>query len=511
MKHGLLILLAALLIFSSAAARSNESAAKKEKSDTAQFLQKTVQSKAPEILDVSHSVWEYAELGYHEYKSAAKIISVLKSEGFQVEEQAGKIKTAFIARYGKGKPIIGLMAEYDALPNLGQAAGSAVKTPRSGNRDGHGCGHNTLGAGSVGAAIAVKEYLKAKGCSGTIILFGTPAEETGYGKAFMVKAGCFKGTDAVFAWHPSSRNSAVQYDNNAYYRIVFTFHGVSAHAAGAPDSGRSAVDACELMNVGTNYLREHVPTSVRIHYAWTNPGGSAPNIIYDEAQLNYFVRAPQITQCGEILKRVVKIAEGAALMTGTKMEYKVLGGLNSLMINSVMATVLSDALLEMGPPDFDEADNALARQFLPKVNGKTDKTWVKNRALSKGLSEEEFLARPLNREVVPYNKKAAPPRGFASTDDSDVSWIIPLARLNMITGVEGTSTHTWEWTAQAGSSIGDKGTLAAARTLARACTILFEKPSLIEAAKKELQKKTGGKYISPIPDGITPENPLITD
>ncbi|MDO5566680.1 MAG: amidohydrolase, partial [Planctomycetia bacterium] len=367
--------LCALYHVSGQAAESKDT--KKQKSETAVFLQKTVAAKAPQILDVSHAVWNYAELGHQEFKSAAKIVSVLRAEGFQVEEGAGNLKTAFIARYGKGKPVVGVMAEYDALPKLGQVSGVAKRTPRTDNENGHACGHNTLGAGAVGAAIAVKEYLKEKKCSGTIVLFGTPAEETGYGKAFMVKAGCFKGTDAVFAWHPSSSNSAVQINNNAYYRVVFTFHGVSAHAAGAPDAGRSAVDACELMNIGTNFLREHVPSSVRLHYAWTNPGGTAPNIIYDEAQLNYFVRAPQITQCQDILNRVVKIAQGAALMTETTMDYKVLGGLNSLKINSVMGEVLSDALMEMGPPEFDDADDALARKFLALAGGKDKEAWLK--------------------------------------------------------------------------------------------------------------------------------------
>ncbi|MDD3586062.1 MAG: amidohydrolase [Thermoguttaceae bacterium] len=476
---------------------------RKQKSPTAIFLQKTIGAKAPQILDVSHSVWDYAELGHKEFKSAAKIVSVLQAEGFQVEHGVGNLKTAFIARYGQGKPVVGVMAEYDALPKLGQVSGSAKRTPRSDNENGHGCGHNALGAGAVGAAMAVKEYLKEKKCSGTIVLFGTPAEETGYGKAFMVKAGCFKGTDAVFAWHPSTSNSAVQINNNAYYRVVFTFHGVSAHAAGAPDVGRSAVDACELMNVGANYLREHVPSSVRLHYAWTNPGGPAPNIIYDEAQLNYFVRAPQITQCQEILNRVIKIAQGAALMTETTMDYKVLGGLNSLMINSVMGEVLSNALMEMGPPEFDDTDDALAGQFLALAGGKDKDAWFQQQAQARGVSVEEFKAHPLSRKLSLYNKKAVEPRGFASTDDSDVSWILPLARLQMATSVVGTSSHTWEWTAQTATSIGDKGTLAAAATLARACTLLIENPTLIEQAKKELQKKTGGKYISPIPDGVT--------
>ena len=320
------------------------------------------ETKNERIADINHAVWSYAEGGYQEHKSAAKLIEVLRSEGFAVEERAGGIETAFIGSYGSGSPVIGILAEYDALPNLSQEAGNAERCPIEGQRFGHGCGHSALGAGAVGAALIVKEYLKETGLPGTVKLFGCPAEETGFGKAFMAKAHCFDGLDMCFSWHPADANTNFP-RAIANYAVRFDFKGRSSHASSAPEQGRSALDACELMNVGVNYLREHVPASTRMHYAYLDCGGDAPNVVQDHSSLLYYVRGPRLSQCTEVLERVKKIAQGAALMTETEVHIQVLGGLNDYIPNDTASRLLADAFLAYGGPDFGEEEYAIARKF----------------------------------------------------------------------------------------------------------------------------------------------------
>lgn len=483
---------------------SEQGTGKKDWKSEKEFVHETVAAKADQIIGINRYVWQCAELGYQEVKSSGKLIEVLEKEGFKIDRGIANIPTAFAARYGSGKPVLGILAEFDALPKLGQQAGVPVKTPVPGNSNGHGCGHSVLGAGAVGGALAVKEYLKKNPNKGTVILFGCPAEETGFGKAFMTKAGCFKGVDAVFSWHPGTDNSAWAGRTNAYLSVRFSFFGTSAHAAGGPDRGRSALDACELMNVGVNYLREHVRSHVRIHYAYLDAGGEAPNVVQDHTELLFFVRAPKIPECREVLNRVVRCAQGAALMTETKMEYKILGGLSGYIPTPTVAEVLSNALGTAGGPEYNKADYELARKFLNVLPQKQQEQIAKNGAKRHKITEKEFAARPLNTAVTLYNRNAQESFGFASTDDGDVSQVVPAARMSMTSMIPETPGHTWFLTAQAGTSIGDKGAMAAARVFALACIQFYYQPDLLKKAKSEHEKLTGGHYDSPIPDGVAP-------
>lgn len=472
--------------------------------DERQIIRAMAAEKEDMIAGINRAVWDYAEYGYQETKSAAKIQEVLRGEGFGVEAGIAGIPTAFVGRYGSGKPVIGILAEYDALPALSQKAGTAEPCPLEGERYGHGCGHSALGAGSVGAAILVKEYLKTHHMSGTVELYGCPAEETGFGKAFMVREHCFDHLDMAFSWHPMDINSSMSMRTIAYYKVRFDFKGKSSHAGAAPELGRSALDACELMNVGVNYLREHIISDARVHYAYLGCGGEAPNIVQDHASLLYFVRAPKLVQSGEILERIKKIARGAALMTETEVEIKVLGGISDSIPNPTASQILSDAFEEMGAPDFGEEEYVIARRFLAAMPDEQRRRVVANGAKQHGMTEEEFASRPLNTVIWPYTQEMRNRLMTGSSDVGDVSYRVPTAQLTAAAGIPGTGAHTWQMTAQVGSSIGDKASVAAARAIALACVNVYKEPSLVDTAKQELLDETGGAYLSPLPDDVCP-------
>ena len=463
-----------------------------------QFICDMVAEKADVIAGINQAVWDFAEFGYHEEKSAEKIKEVLRVEGFEVESGLAGIATSFVGRFGSGKPVIGILAE------LSQEAGVARPCPISGKEYGHGCGHSALGAGAVGAAIAVKEYLKKTGQPGTVELYGCPAEETGFGKTFMVKDHCFDHLDMAFCWHPMDGNMSMSVRTVAYYKVRFDFKGRTAHAGAAPHLGRSALDACELMNVGVNYLREHIISDARVHYAYLDCGGKAPNVVQERGSLLYFVRAPKLSQCSEILERIKKIAKGAALMTETEVEIKVLGGMSDNIPNPTASRLLSDAFLETGAPDFGEKEYAIAREFLAIMPEEQRARVIANGAKQNGISPEEFARRPLNTFILPYSDGMRSKVMTGSSDVGDVSYRVPTAQITAAVGVPETGAHTWQMTAQVGSSIGDKASLAVSRAIALACVKVYEDPSVIGQAKKELLEETGGVYISPIPDGIVP-------
>lgn len=466
-------------------------------------IKEFAKAKASVVSDMNQCLWDYAEFGYSEFKSAGKLTEVLENEGFTVEKGTAGIPTAFIGTYGEGRPYIGILAEYDSLPELSQEKGVAEKSPLPGRDYGHGCGHCALGAGAVGAALIVKEYLKETGATGTVKLIGCPAEETGFGKAFLAKAHIFDDLDMVFSWHPGDSNGCMAIKAVGYYKVKYMFKGITAHAGGAPELGRSALDACEIMNVGVNYLREHIISNARVHYAYLDVGGQAPNVVQDHAALLYFVRAPKLSQSAEIMERINNCARGAALMTGTEVSIKVLGGLCDLIPNRAAAQILSDAYVDMGGPEFDEADYEIARKFLAILPDDKKKQIISNGAKFNGISEEEFAERPLNTAVRPFDPAMMNVIMTGSTDVGDVSYIVPTAQLGAATAIPGTGAHTWQMTAQVGTSIGDKGALAAASAIALACARVYEDPSVCEEAKKELLAATGGEYTSPIPDDIT--------
>ena len=471
--------------------------------DVKQRIHEIAEEKRERIAEMNRAVWSYAEYGYQEVQSAAKLTEVLEAEGFQVERGIAGIPTAFVGTYGSGKPVIGILAEYDALPNLSQEAGEAERKPIEGKRYGHGCGHSALGAGAVGAALIVKEYLKETGVQGTVKIFGCPAEETGFGKCFMVREGCFEGLDLCFTWHPMDLNRCFT-RSSAYYKVRFDFKGKAAHAGRAPELGRSALDACELMNVGVNYLREHVVSNARIHYAYLDCGGDAPNVVQETASLLYFVRGPRLAVCEEILERVKKIAQGAALMTETNVNIKVLGGMSDFIPNPTASRLLSDAFVEQGAPDFGEEEFAIARKFLDAMTPEDREKAIQTGAKANGISPEEFEKRPLSTTVIPFSEKDRETLSTGSTDVGDVSYNVPTGQFRAAIGVPGITTHTWQFAGMTGTTVGDKASQAIARAIARACTKVYADPSLPEAAKKELLDETKGIYISPLPEGAVP-------
>ena len=478
--------------------------------DDLKLILQTAKDQAAAISRMNQQLWSYAEPGYKEFKSSKALADALAAEGFSVETGIAGIPTAFKAVYGSGRPVIGITAEFDALPGLSQEKGVPEKKEILGQRYGHGCGHCALGAGAFGAALLAGKWLKKSGVSGTVVLFGTPAEETGYGKTFMTRAHVFDDLDMLFTWHPGDSNMAMAGRLIGNICARFDFKGVSAHAAAAPEQGRSALDACELMNSGVNYLREHIIEQARVHYAYLDVGGKAPNVVQSHASLLYFVRAPKISQCREILSRVNDCAKGAALMTGTSVTMKIVGGLSDLIPNSVAQQILSDAFMATGAGDYDENDFATARKFLAILPEEKRKAVIKKGAALNGVSEEEFAEKPLMTKVIPFDKRYMNVSYPASTDVGDVSYIVPQAQLGAATCIPGTSMHTWEHTAMVGTGIGDKAAIAAARAIAYACTKVFRDPEVCRKAKEELLAETGGVYQCPIPDDVSPED-TITD
>ena len=472
--------------------------------DLKKDIKKITADISPVIEGILRDIWNYAEGGYREFRSSERLITVLRDEGFRVTTGIAGIPTAFVAEYGSGSPVIGITAEYDALPGMSQEAACPERKPIPDRDHGHGCGHCALSAGSVGGAIAAKRWLSETGREGTVKLFGTPAEESGFGKVFMAREGVFDGIDAVFTWHPGDVNSVSSFRMNANFKVRFDFRGVPAHAAAAPDKGRSALDACELMNVGVNYLREHVPSTVRMHYAYLDAGGEAPNVVQEKASLLYVIRAPKLATASEVEKRVENVARGAALMTGTEVNIRILGGMSDVIPNPTLSEVLTECFEGSGGPDWDEEDFALARKYVAGLGEEERRQLIENGAKANGMSEEEFSERPLNSYVRGYDPLRRSYVVAASSDVGDLSYIAPVGQFNAAVGIPGTGVHTWQMTSQVGSSIGIKGAVFAARMIAEACARVWCDPSAAEKAKAELTEETGGVYVSPLPEDARP-------
>ena len=470
------------------------------------IVKEAVAKRAPALRELHHKIWESAELGYEEVQSALALRDFMAAEGFAVETGVAGIPTAFVASYGSGKPIIGILAEYDALSQLSQQPACPTKDPIPGQEGGHGCGHSALGTGSAAAAVAIKDYLDATGKSGTVRLYGCPAEENGWGKTFMARAGLYDDLDCAFTWHPFDNNAAWTFSSLANVSVKFKFFGRTAHAAAAPQAGRSALDSCEIMNVGVNYLREHVIPEARMHYAYLDVGGTSPNVVQDHATLSYFIRAPKISQVHEILERVKDIAKGAALICGTTMDWYIRTGVSDYIPNPTLTGILYDALVDVGAPDFDEADFALARQFRDSLG--EDLRQASDAAILKSRGEEhgkKLLAQGLDTDIAPLvlSKVAMP----GSTDVGDVSYVVPTAQMGTAGMAIGTPGHTWQITGQTCSSIGKKALLKASEALALAAARVLDDPSVLEKAKAELKEETGGQYVCPIPAEVEPPVP----
>ena len=425
-----------------------------------------IEQRGSAYFDMARQIWEWAEVGYQETRSSALLQQALAGEGFEVSAGVAGIPTAFIAEYGMGAPTIGILAEFDALPGISQDA-VAERKPLAAGAAGHACGHHLFGAASVGAAVAVKEFLTQRGGSGTIRVYGTPAEEGGAGKVYMVREGLFDDVDAVLHWHPSDRTDASPMTNLANRSAKFRFHGRSTHAAGAPDRGRSALDGVEAMNHMVNLMREHVPQETRIHYVITH-GGLAPNVVPDFAEVYYYVRNPSAAVLQEIFPRLIKAAEGAALGTGTTMDYEIIHGIHSVLPNKVLSKTMHANLQELGGVHYSESELAFARAIRATLNDPD---------LDLGSQET----------IQPF----APKSDMTSTDVGDVSYAVPTAGFDGATWVPGTAAHSWQAVAAGGMSIGGKGLTLAAKALAMTAVDLYEQPALLKAARAEFDERRG--------------------
>ena len=423
-------------------------------------------------------------MALHEDKSAAVLVAALQAEGFKVTTGAGGMPTAIVAEWGQGKPVIGFLAEYDALSNVSQKP-VPTRDPVIPNGPGHGCGHNLLGTAAYGAAIALKKQLEAEGLTGTVRFYGCPAEENLSGKAFMARDGVFDDCDIALTWHPGAVNrvrGGSSLANNAAY---FTFYGRAAHAAGDPYNGRSALDAVQLMNMGVEFLREHMPPRSRMHYVITN-GGGQPNVVPPEAQVWYLVRAARRDAVDDLWERVIKCANGAAEMTETTYKIELLKAIYNVLQNRVLEDVLEGAFKRVGPPDFQAGDYQFAEEISKSVPAKQ-----KEGALREAQVPEEWWDKWLNDEVLDRPPVEDEPRG--STDVGDVSWCCPTAQFSAACQALGTPGHSWQYAAQAGMGIGHAGMLTAAKVLAEAGYVLMTNPDLVAKAKVEFDKRTEGR------------------
>lgn len=449
-----------------------------------------VQAHRDEVLRLSRTIWDYAERGMGEHRSAAYYTELLRRLGFAVEENVSGMPTAFIGSWGSGRPVVGFLGEFDALPGLSQKGGSAVRESLGGEC-GQGCGHNALGAGCLAAALALRDYLERSSLPGTVRFYGCPGEEDGSGKVYMAEDGAFSDLDLCLTWHPSSTTAVMGGGSLAICSLDFEFTGRAAHASSSPYLGRSALDACELTNVGANYLREHVIPEARIHYGYRDAGNPAPNVVQDHAVVNYFCRAPKADQLMPILERLKDVARGAALMTGTTLNIVINDTIANYVPNHTLSAVMQTATEELGVPDYDERDYAQARAFratFTEAEKNQFRTVLQNAGLPGDYWSADDLLCP---RPLPYVKSDKMFGG--STDVGDASFCAPTAFLNGTTVAMGTPGHSWQMTAQGCTPLCDKGTLRAAEIMALTAARAMADPDLLRRAREELLAATGGK------------------
>jgi len=445
--------------------------ARAQRDDKAALTQR-LDARRDHYATVAKEIWGFAEIGYQEQKSSALLQQELQAAGFAVRAGVAEIPTAFVATYGSGKPVVAIIGEYDALPGLSQEAQTAQRHAIEENGAGHGCGHNLLGTGALAAAIAVKEWLAA-GHPGTLRYYGTPAEEGGSGKVYMVKAGLFGDVDVAVSWHPADRNSASPTSSTANITGKFRFRGVAAHAAAAPDRGRSALDAVEAMDYMVNMMREHVPQETRIHYIITR-GGAAPNIVPDFAEAYYYARQPNMKILDGIWERMVAAANGAALGTGTKMELEITGAVYNVLPSEYLAGVMNANLERVGGFSYTPEEVRFGEELRKTLTDAPDVA----------IGSQETVA-PMRRGLV----------NSSSTDLADVSWNVPTVSMVAATFVPGVPAHSWQATACAGGTIGVKGMMVAAKSMALTTVDLFTDPSHIQKARAEFDQKRGPGFV----------------
>lgn len=470
-----------------------------------QELYQIIEEKAQEILGLSDKIWEYAELSMLEHRSTAAYVELLTAEGFQVETNLCGIPTAFSGSFGTGRPRIGILGEYDALSGLSQQAGIAEKKPLQEDGCGQGCGHNLLGAASLGAAIAIKEAIAAGKLPGTVIFYGCPGEEGCAGKTFMARDGLFADLDAAITWHPGDTNEVTTGSNAACIQMAYEFSGTAAHAAGNPWDGRSALDGAEMMNMGVQFLREHMEPKCSIHYSIADAGGISPNVVQPKAKLVYMVRAGTVRKAKALLARVNDIARGAALMSGTTVTWRQLDGTSDTLSNTVLEQLLYDNLQEAPAPEYTLEEWQFAADLrktyphegLPGDNIETNPVLRRQVAALSHKGE-----KAINDFVVPYY----PAYHFSpgSTDVGDVSWLTPTAQFTTATWPSQVPGHSWQVVAVGKSGIAHKGLQYAAKVLAGAAADLMEKPELLKAVREEFNETAAAGYDCPIGPEVVP-------
>ena len=418
---------------------------------------------------IAMQIWDLAEVGYQEHESSKLLQNSLADHGFKIQNNVANIPTAFIAEYGSGFPVIGILGEFDALPGVSQSA-SPYKEKYKESEAGHACGHHLFGSGSAWASVVIKDWLIANNIKGTIRFYGTPAEEGGSGKVYMAREGLLSDVDVVLHWHPGSQNHARPRTSNANKSAIFRFKGISAHAASAPEKGRSALDGVESMNIMVNLMREHIPQESRIHYVITK-GGYAPNVIPDEAEVYYYVRHPKIKMVESLFERVVLAAQGAAMGTETRVSYEVMHGNYPLMPNSTLQRIMHEKLSNRGGITYTTEENRYAKEIYKTFLNPNNK-----------IGDQE--------NILPFEMT----HGYGSTDVGDISWLVPTGGLRIATWVSGTPAHSWQAVASGGTTIGLKGTKLAVQVLSETAQEIYLNPAIATRAKEELLLNVGEDF-----------------
>ncbi|MFT8708450.1 MAG: amidohydrolase [Sporolactobacillus sp.] len=466
----------------------------------------SIDSIADRMHAASDKIWHYAETRFNTPKSVQIYYDWLHENGFSVQKQAAGISNAFVATAGSGRPVIGILAEYDALEKMSQVAGSARRESEVDGAAGHGCGHNLLGIAALGAALSVKRFIEEHHVTGTVKLFGCPAEESGYGKAYMAKSGLFNTLDVALAWHPSDLSSAWTEKTLAVLQAMFCFKGVASHASSAPSAGRSALDAAEMMNIGVNYLREHVPDQTRIHYAYLDAGGAAANVVPDSAVLHYFMRTPEPTAVQPLFERVCQIAKGAALIADTTVDIKIDSACLNYLPNRALTRVMYENFKQLAPLDFESTDYRYADRYI-QMFGSADRERLRQR-LKMAFPDRpaawitEQITCSLNPHLPEMDHGGL---AMMSTDVGDVSWIVPTAQVQVACEPQGTMPHAWQWVANGTSSVAHKGMDLAAKIIAMTAVDVLLDPNCVAASHIEHAANLNGRvYRSLIPNGKQP-------
>ncbi len=460
------------------------------------------------IIDASDKIWEYGEIYFQEEKSANLLANICKEHGFSVEMGVSGMPTAFVAKWGTGSTTIGFLAEYDALEGVAQAKGVFEKQlPNTENTvSGHGCGHNALGAGSLGAALALKEYATKNNLDISVQYFGCPGEENGSGKVFMARDGLFNECDICLTWHPGDENNIIGVGSLANLSVKFEFTGLTSHAAAHPHLGRSALDAAELMNVGVNYLREHMIPEARIHYSYLDAGTKAPNVVQDYACTYYFIRAPKANQMFDLAKRVYKVAQGAAMMTETDVKISIMDGLSDYIPNLTLGNLMAECFKELGPVNYTKEDIEMAKNY-SKYFGE-EQIYSAKKALAAAYNKTPDLYDDIYLDNLVPQYKHTPDKALpGSTDVGDTSYCVPTAQCNVTCMAIGTPGHSWQLTGQLSSPLAHKGTVHAAKVMALTALRAVLNPEIIQKAKAEHKINVPNGYICPTPDDVNPDIP----